>query len=211
MPLPAGRDIQGLGQHKRGGKFRLQGSVMTKKTAAVLSGLLVAGAITVRLEPDAATSRVRAGAASPMTSSSVTAASSTERAARGIAQTWPCGAIRSCSSAVDYRSGRPGDRRQRADRLSRVHRHPQSRPREHLPAASADNYIRQGVTTLIEGPDGGSPVPLGPFLDKLEATRNRSTSGRSLARVGTRGRHRPRERRPRRPSSTRCARSSRMA
>jgi N-acyl-D-aspartate/D-glutamate deacylase len=35
---------------------------------------------------------------------------------------------------------------------------------------SADNYIRQGVTTLIEGPDGGSPVPLGPFLDKLEAT-----------------------------------------
>jgi N-acyl-D-amino-acid deacylase len=35
---------------------------------------------------------------------------------------------------------------------------------------SADNYIRQGVTTLIEGPDGGSPVPLGPFLDKLDAT-----------------------------------------
>jgi dihydroorotase/N-acyl-D-amino-acid deacylase len=35
---------------------------------------------------------------------------------------------------------------------------------------SADNYIRQGVTTLIEGPDGGSPVPLGPFLEKLDAT-----------------------------------------
>ncbi len=35
---------------------------------------------------------------------------------------------------------------------------------------SADNYIRQGVTTLIEGPDGGSPVPLAPFLAKLEAT-----------------------------------------
>ena len=35
---------------------------------------------------------------------------------------------------------------------------------------TADNYIRQGVTTLIEGPDGGSPVPLGPFLDKLDAT-----------------------------------------
>jgi dihydroorotase/N-acyl-D-amino-acid deacylase len=33
---------------------------------------------------------------------------------------------------------------------------------------SADNYIRQGVTTLIEGPDGGSPVPLEPFLAKLE-------------------------------------------
>src|SRR5687768_3594220 len=27
---------------------------------------------------------------------------------------------------------------------------------------TADNYVRQGVTTLIEGPDGGSPVPLGP-------------------------------------------------
>ena len=35
---------------------------------------------------------------------------------------------------------------------------------------SADNYIRQGVTTLIEGPDGGSPVPLAPFLAKLDAT-----------------------------------------
>ncbi|HVL66820.1 MAG TPA: D-aminoacylase [Vicinamibacterales bacterium] len=34
---------------------------------------------------------------------------------------------------------------------------------------TAENYVRQGVTTLIEGPDGGSPVPLGPFLEKLEA------------------------------------------
>ena len=38
----------------------------------------------------------------------------------------------------------------------------------HVP--TADNYVRQGVTTLLEGPDGGSPVPLKPFLDKLEAT-----------------------------------------
>jgi N-acyl-D-amino-acid deacylase len=37
-------------------------------------------------------------------------------------------------------------------------------------APTADNYIRQGVTTLLEGPDGGSPVPLKPFLDKLDAT-----------------------------------------
>src|ERR671913_547312 len=37
--------------------------------------------------------------------------------------------------------------------------------------ATADNYVRQGVTTLIEGPDGGSPVPLGPFLEKVAATR----------------------------------------
>ena len=34
---------------------------------------------------------------------------------------------------------------------------------------TADNYTRQGVTTLIEGPDGGSPLPLKPFLDKVAA------------------------------------------
>ena len=34
---------------------------------------------------------------------------------------------------------------------------------------TADNYTRQGVTTIFEGPDGGSPVPLKPFLDKLDA------------------------------------------
>src|SRR5262245_12782438 len=28
---------------------------------------------------------------------------------------------------------------------------------------TAENYVRQGVTTLMEGPDGGSPVPLGRF------------------------------------------------
>jgi N-acyl-D-amino-acid deacylase len=33
---------------------------------------------------------------------------------------------------------------------------------------TAENYVRQGVTTLMEGPDGGSPVPLGPFLAKLD-------------------------------------------
>ena len=36
---------------------------------------------------------------------------------------------------------------------------------------TAENYIRQGVTTLIEGPDGGSPIPLRPFLEKVGATR----------------------------------------
>src|SRR5918994_150785 len=36
---------------------------------------------------------------------------------------------------------------------------------------TADNYVRQGVTTLIEGPDGGSPIPLAPFLEKVTATR----------------------------------------
>jgi len=34
---------------------------------------------------------------------------------------------------------------------------------------TADNYVRQGVTTVFEGPDGGSPVPLKPFLDKIAA------------------------------------------
>src|SRR5438874_270840 len=33
---------------------------------------------------------------------------------------------------------------------------------------TADNYIRQGVTTVMEGPDGSSPVPLAPFLAKLD-------------------------------------------
>jgi N-acyl-D-amino-acid deacylase len=35
---------------------------------------------------------------------------------------------------------------------------------------SAENYVRQGVTTLMEGNDGSSPVPLGPFLAKVAAT-----------------------------------------
>ncbi|HZT32557.1 MAG TPA: D-aminoacylase [Bryobacteraceae bacterium] len=35
---------------------------------------------------------------------------------------------------------------------------------------TAENYVRQGVTTLIEGNDGSSPVPLGPFLAKVAAT-----------------------------------------
>jgi dihydroorotase/N-acyl-D-amino-acid deacylase len=33
---------------------------------------------------------------------------------------------------------------------------------------TAPNYVRQGVTTLMEGPDGSSPLPLGPFLTRLE-------------------------------------------
>jgi N-acyl-D-amino-acid deacylase len=30
------------------------------------------------------------------------------------------------------------------------------------------NYIRQGVTTLLEGNDGSSPLPLAPFLERLK-------------------------------------------
>jgi dihydroorotase/N-acyl-D-amino-acid deacylase len=40
-----------------------------------------------------------------------------------------------------------------------------------LDVPAADNYVRQGVTTVFEGPDGGSPVPLKPFLDKVAAAR----------------------------------------
>jgi N-acyl-D-amino-acid deacylase len=32
---------------------------------------------------------------------------------------------------------------------------------------AAENYIRQGVTTLMEGPDGSSPLPIGPFLAQV--------------------------------------------
>jgi N-acyl-D-amino-acid deacylase len=36
---------------------------------------------------------------------------------------------------------------------------------------TADNYVRQGVTTLFEGPDGSSPIPLAAFLEKIEAAK----------------------------------------
>ncbi len=36
-----------------------------------------------------------------------------------------------------------------------------------LTIPTAENYARQGVTTLIEGPDGGSPVPLRPYLEEV--------------------------------------------
>jgi len=35
---------------------------------------------------------------------------------------------------------------------------------------TAENYLREGVTTFVEGPDGSSPVPLAPFLAKVAAT-----------------------------------------
>ena len=33
----------------------------------------------------------------------------------------------------------------------------------------AKNYIHQGVTTIMEGPDGSSPLPIAPFLAKVAA------------------------------------------
>jgi dihydroorotase/N-acyl-D-amino-acid deacylase len=38
-----------------------------------------------------------------------------------------------------------------------------------LEVPDAANYVRQGVTTLISGPDGFSPVPLRPVLDRIVA------------------------------------------
>ncbi len=35
---------------------------------------------------------------------------------------------------------------------------------------TAENYLREGVTTIIEGPDGSSALPLAPFLDKVAHT-----------------------------------------
>src|SRR5882757_5239116 len=35
---------------------------------------------------------------------------------------------------------------------------------------TAENYLREGVTTFIEGPDGSSPLPLKPFFDKMAGT-----------------------------------------
>ncbi len=36
---------------------------------------------------------------------------------------------------------------------------------------TAENYVRQGVTTVIEGNDGNSPLPLKPFFERLAASR----------------------------------------
>lgn len=32
----------------------------------------------------------------------------------------------------------------------------------------AESFLRQGVTTVVGGPDGSSPLPLGPYLDSIE-------------------------------------------
>ena len=35
---------------------------------------------------------------------------------------------------------------------------------------TAENYLREGVTTIIEGPDGSSPLPLAPFFEQVSHT-----------------------------------------
>jgi dihydroorotase/N-acyl-D-amino-acid deacylase len=36
-----------------------------------------------------------------------------------------------------------------------------------LKVPTADNYVRQGVTTIMEGPDGSSPIPIKAFLAEI--------------------------------------------
>ncbi|HEX6897767.1 MAG TPA: D-aminoacylase, partial [Bryobacteraceae bacterium] len=36
---------------------------------------------------------------------------------------------------------------------------------------AAENYLREGVTTFIGGPDGSSEIPLGPFLKRVAAAK----------------------------------------
>src|SRR5512139_2236042 len=40
-----------------------------------------------------------------------------------------------------------------------------------LTVPTADNYTRQGVTTIYEGPDGSSPLPISDFLQRVAAAR----------------------------------------
>jgi N-acyl-D-amino-acid deacylase len=39
-----------------------------------------------------------------------------------------------------------------------------------LTVPTAENYLREGVTTVIEGPDGSSPLPLPPFFERVRQT-----------------------------------------
>ena len=135
---------------------------------AILAGLLVAGAGMVRLRPDTTyrsagaapydlvirNGRIIDGTGSPWYRADV--------AVRGDTIALIAPAITDPAAQVIDANGQivsPG--------FIDIHNHARETIFQ-LP--TADNYIRQGVTTLIEGPDGGSPVPLGPFLDKLEAT-----------------------------------------
>ena len=106
----------------------------------------------------------------PTTCCSATPASSTAPAARGTAPT-------SASAATPSRASRRPSTSPRTRTIDvagqvvapgfiDIHTHA---ARGIFQIPTADNYVRQGVTTLIEGPDGSSPVPLGPFLAKLEA------------------------------------------
>lgn len=48
-----------------------------------------------------------------------------------------------------------------------VHNHSR---RQMFRVPNGENFIRQGVTTVVEGNDGSSPVPLAPFFEKVKQT-----------------------------------------
>lgn len=52
---------------------------------------------------------------------------------------------------------------------------------------AAENYIRQGVTAVIEGPDGSSPLPFGAFLEKVAAARVSINFGMMVGHGSVRG------------------------
>src|ERR687897_780448 len=138
---------------------------MIRKIAIALTGVLVALAVMVRLKPDTTyaqagpydlvirNGRVIDGTGSPWYRADVAVRGDTIAL---IAPSIPDKAARVIDANGHIVS--PG--------FIDVHNHARENIFE-LP--SADNYIRQGVTTLIEGPDGGSPVPLAPFLAKVGA------------------------------------------
>ena len=72
---------------------------------------------------------------------------------------------------------------------------------------TADNYVRQGVTTIIEGPDGSSPLPIKPFLDRVAALKVTPNFGIFVGQgTDPRRGHRPDQPQGDRPrSSSRCA------
>ncbi len=51
----------------------------------------------------------------------------------------------------------------------------------------AENQIRQGVTSIIEGPDGSSPLPIKPFLDKVAAAKSAVNFGMLAGQGSIRG------------------------
>jgi N-acyl-D-amino-acid deacylase len=53
---------------------------------------------------------------------------------------------------------------------------------------TADNYVRQGVTTLIAGPDGSSALPVRPWLDSLAALPRTVNMGTMVGQGTIRGR-----------------------
>ena len=52
----------------------------------------------------------------------------------------------------------------------------------------AENQIRQGVTSIIEGPDGSSPLPIKPFLERVASSKSSINFGMLAGQGSIRGR-----------------------